>query len=53
VEVAANVYNLLNGGTFSEFNRSGANRIYSPTTYGTGTTLQEARAYQINGVFRF
>jgi hypothetical protein len=28
-------------------------RRYSPTTYGTGTTLQEARAYQINGVFRF
>jgi hypothetical protein len=53
VEVAANVYNLFNGGSFSEFNRSGANRIYSPTTYGTGTTLQEARAYQINGVFRF
>ena len=53
VEVAGNVYNLLNGGNFSEFNRSGANRIYSPTTYGTGTTLQEARAYQINGVLRF
>ena len=49
----SNVYNLLNGGNFSEFNRSGANRIYSPTTYGTGTTLQEARAYQINGVLRF
>ena len=53
LEVAGNVYNLLNGGTFSEFNRSGANRIYSPSTYGTGTTLQEARAYQINAVLRF
>jgi hypothetical protein len=53
LQVAGNVFNLLNGGTFSEFNRSGANRIYSPSTYGTGTTLQEARAYQVNGVFRF
>jgi hypothetical protein len=53
LEVAANAFNLLNGGNFSEFNRSGANRIYSPSTYNTGTTLQEARAYQINGVFRF
>ena len=53
LELSANAFNLLNGGNFSEFNRSGANRIYSPSTYGTGTTLQEARAYQISGVFRF
>ncbi len=53
LQVAGNVFNLLNGGHFSEFNRSGANRIYSPTTYNTGTTLQEARAYQVNAVFRF
>ena len=52
-EVAANVFNLLNGGNFSEYNRSGANRFYSPSTYGTGTTLQEARGYQVNGVVRF
>jgi hypothetical protein len=52
-QAAFNVFNLLNGGSFSEYNRSGANRIYSPSTYGTGTTLQEARGYQINGVFRF
>jgi hypothetical protein len=53
VEFAFNVFNLLNGGNFSEYNRSGANRFYSPSTYGTGTTLQEARGYQVNGVLRF
>ncbi len=52
-EAAFNVFNLFNGGNFSEYNRSGANRIYSPSTYGTGTTLQEARGYQINGIVRF
>jgi carboxypeptidase family protein len=53
IETAFNVFNLFNGGSFSEYNRSGANRIYSPSTYGTGTTLQEARGYQVNAVFRF
>lgn len=53
VEVSFNVFNLLNGGNFSEYNRSGANRFYSPSTYNTGVTLQEARGYQVNGVFRF
>jgi hypothetical protein len=47
------IFNLFNGGNFSEYNRSGANRIYSPSTYGTGTTLQEARGYQVNAIFRF
>ncbi|MGE0450265.1 MAG: TonB-dependent receptor [Vicinamibacterales bacterium] len=53
LEVAFNVFNMFNGGNFSEFNRSGANRFYSPSTYGTGTTLQEARGYQVNAVVRF
>ena len=46
-ETAFNVFNLLNGGSFSEYNRSGANRICSPSTYGTGTTLQEARGLRL------
>jgi carboxypeptidase family protein len=53
LETSFNVFNLFNGGNFSEFNRSGANRFYSPSTYNTGTTLQEARAYQISATLRF
>ena len=46
-------FNLLNEGRYSEFSRNGPNRSYSPSTYQTATTLQEARAYQISGNFRF
>jgi hypothetical protein len=52
-EVSGSAFNLLNGGNFSEFNRSGANRFYSPTVYNTGVTLQEARGFQFSGVLRF
>ncbi len=53
IEVAANIFNLLNAARFTEWSRSGANRIYSPTTYLVGDNLQPARAYQMTAVYRF
>ena len=53
LEVAANVYNLLNGGDYTEYARTGPNRIYNPASYLTYTNPQTPRALQLEAVFRF
>ena len=53
VEVAAEVFNLLNGGLFTEFSRQGANRIYNPQTFRTYTNPQTPRAMTFQTIVRF
>jgi len=53
VEVALEVFNLLNAGNFTEYSRQGANRIYNPQTFGTYTNPQTPRAATFEVITRF
>jgi hypothetical protein len=53
LELSANVFNLLNGGDYTEYARTGPNRIYNPASYLTYTNPQTPRALQIEAVVRF
>jgi len=53
VEASANVFNLLNGGNYTEYARTGPNRIYNPASYLTYTNPQTPRALQLEAVVRF
>ena len=53
VELSAEVFNLLNGGRFTEFSRQGANRFYNPQTFATYTNPQTPRAMTLQTVVRF
>ncbi len=53
LEVSANVFNVLNGGDYTEYARTGPNRIYNPATYLTYTNPQTPRALQLEAVVRF
>jgi hypothetical protein len=53
VELAAEVFNLLNAGNFTEYSRQGANRIYNPQTFKTYTNPQTPRAATFEVVTRF
>ena len=53
LELAANVFNLLNGGDYTEYARTGPNRIYNPASYLTYTNPQTPRALQLEAVVRF
>ena len=53
VEISAEVFNLLNGGRYTEFSRQGANRIYNPQTFGTFTNPQTPRAMTLQTVVHF
>ena len=53
VELSANVFNLLNGGDYTEYARTGPNRIYNPASYLTYTNPQTPRALQLEAVVRF
>jgi len=53
VELAANVFNVLNGGDYTEYARTGANRIYNPQNFLTHTNPQTPRALQLEVVVRF
>ena len=53
VEVAVEVFNLLNAGHFTEYSRQGANRIYNPQTFGTFTNPQTPRAATFELITRF
>ena len=53
VELSAEVFNLLNGGNYTEFSRQGANRIYNPQTFRTYTNPQTPRAMTLQTVVRF
>jgi carboxypeptidase family protein len=53
VELAFDVFNLLNAGHYTEFSRQGANRKYNPQTFGTFTNPQTPRAATFEIVTRF
>lgn len=53
VEVAANIFNLLNAGHYTEYARTGANRFYNPASFLTYTNPQTPRALQLEAVLRF
>jgi hypothetical protein len=53
LELSANIFNLLNGGDYTEYARTGPNRIYNPASYLTYTNPQTPRALQIEAVVRF
>ena len=53
LELSANMFNLLNGGNYTEYARTGPNRIYNPASYLTYTNPQTPRAFQLEAVVRF
>ncbi len=53
VEVAGEVFNLLNAGHYTEFSRQGANRRYNPQTFATFTNPQTPRAATLQVTVRF
>jgi hypothetical protein len=52
IEVAGNVFNLLNEGNYYQYNYSGANEKFNPN-FLQMRNQQAARAFQLTGVFRF
>jgi hypothetical protein len=53
VEVAGEVFNLLNGGHYTEFSLQGANRRYNPQTFATYTNPQTPRAATLQATVRY
>jgi hypothetical protein len=53
VDVAGEIFNLLNAGHYTEFSRQGANRLYNPQTFATYTNPQTPRAATLQVVARF
>ena len=53
VEISTEIFNLLNGGHYTEFSRQGANRIYNAQTFRTYTNPQTPRAMTLQTVVRF
>jgi hypothetical protein len=53
VEISADVFNVLNGGNYTEYARTGPNRIYNPASYLTYTNPQTPRALQLEAIVRF
>jgi hypothetical protein len=47
------VFDMLNGGDYTEYARTGANRIYNPASFLTYTNPQTPRALQIEATVRF
>jgi hypothetical protein len=52
VELAANIFNLLNAGDYTQYNYNGANEQFNPNYLGM-RNQQPARALQVTVVFRF
>jgi hypothetical protein len=52
VEVAGNIFNLLNGGDYTQFTYSSAYQTWSPN-FLQMRNRQPARAFQLTTVFRF
>lgn len=52
VELAANLFNLLNDGNYSQYNYSGANEKFNPNFLQL-RNQQPARGFQATAVFRF
>jgi hypothetical protein len=52
-ELAANIFNLLNAGDFTQYNYNGANEVSNTANYLQMRNQQPARALQITMVYRF
>ena len=52
VEVAANIFNILNAGDYTQYNYNGANEQFNPNYLGM-RNQQPARALQMTVVYRF
>jgi hypothetical protein len=52
VELAANLFNLLNAGDYTQYNYNGANEQFNPNYLGM-RNQQPARALQVTTVYRF
>jgi len=53
IEASLDVYNLLNAGHYTEWARTGPNRVYNPASYLTLTNPQTPRAAQLGLILRF
>jgi hypothetical protein len=53
IELSADIFNLLNGGDYTEYARTGPNRIYNPASYLTYTNPQTPRALQVEATVRY
>ncbi len=51
-EIAANIFNLLNAGDYTQYNYNGANEQFNPNYLGM-RNQQPARALQVTVVYRF
>ena len=52
-EASLDVYNVLNAGNYTEYSRTGPNRVYNPASYLTYTNPQTPRAAQVGLILRF
>jgi hypothetical protein len=52
-EIAANFFNLLNDGDFTQYNYNGANEVFNTANYLQMRNQQPARAMQVTLVYRF
>ena len=52
-EIAANVFNVLNAGDYTQYNYNGADEIFNTANYLQMRNQQPARAMQLTMVFRF
>jgi Carboxypeptidase regulatory-like domain/TonB dependent receptor len=52
-EIAANFFNLLNAGDFTQYNYNGANEVFNTANYLQMRNQQPARAMQVTLVYRF
>jgi len=52
VEIAANIFNILNAGDYTQYNYNGANEQFNPN-YLQMRNQQPARALQVTVVYRF
>ena len=53
LEASVDIYNLLNAGNYTEYSRTGPNRVYNPASYLTYTNPQTPRAAQLGLTVRF
>jgi len=53
LEGTVDIYNALNAGNYTEYSRTGPNRVYNPASYLTYTNPQTPRAVQASLTLRF
>ncbi len=53
IETSLDVYNALNAGNYTEYSRTGPNRVYNPASYLTYTNPQTPRAAQLGLILHF